>query len=130
MIYLGCGLILVAIGVIWLISPAKQPNRVYGYLSYLAQVNKASFKFARKKASLYNILFGMIQTILGIIIHLIGWDRYFLIWLLTFYLFIIFPIIWTEKSLQRFLKENGSLPPDYVEPDQVKRTRTKGFRDK
>jgi hypothetical protein len=68
-IYVACGLIMMVIGILWLISPAKRPNRIYGYLSYLAQVNKESFKFAQRRASLYCILFGLIQVVIGLIIH-------------------------------------------------------------
>ena len=100
MIYVACGLIMMVIGILWLISPAKRPNRIYGYLSYLAQVNKESFKFAQRRASLYYILFGLIQVVIGLIIHFLNWDRYFLIWLLTFYLFILLPIVYTQKSLK------------------------------
>ena len=128
MIYVACGLIMMVIGILWLISPAKRPNRIYGYLSYLAQVNKESFKFAQRRASLYCILFGLIQVVIGLIIHFLNWDRYFLIWLLTFYLFILLPIVYTEKSLKKFLLKRHELPPDYVDPDKVKRQRTKGFR--
>lgn len=120
---------MMAVGLIWLISPAKRPNQIYGYLSYLAQVNKASFKFAQRRASFYCLLFGFIQFVIGLIIHLLNADRFFLIWLLTFYIFIILPIVWTEKSLQKFLKARNELPPDYVEPDKVKHHRTKGFKD-
>ena len=130
MIYVACGLIMMVIGILWLISPAKKPNRIYGYLSYLAQVNKESFKFAQRSASLYCILFGLIQVVIGLIIHFLNWDRYFLIWLLTFYLFILLPIVYTEKSLKKFLLKRHELPHDYVDPDQVKRQRTKGFRDR
>ena len=129
MIYVACGLVMVAVGLIWLITPAKRPNRIYGYLSYLAQVNQDSFKFAQKRASWYCILFGFIQALLGVIIHYLNWDRYFLIWLLTFYLFILLPIVYTEKSLKTFLSKPHELPHDYVDPDQVKHKRTKGFRD-
>lgn len=130
MIYVACGLIMMVIGILWLISPAKRPNRIYGYLSYLAQVNKESFKFAQRRASLYCILFGLIQVVIGLIIHFLNWDRYFLIWLLTFYWFILLPIVYTEKSLKKFLLKRHELPPDYVDPDKVKRQRTKGFRDR
>ncbi|MGO5501352.1 SdpI family protein [Lactobacillus amylovorus] len=130
MIYVACGLIMMVIGILWLISPAKRPNRIYGYLSYLAQVNKESFKFAQRRASLYCILFGLIQVVIGLIIHFLNWDRYFLIWLLTFYLFILLPIVYTEKSLKKFLLKRHELPPDYVDPDKVKRQRIKGFRDR
>jgi uncharacterized membrane protein len=129
-IYVACGLIMMVIGILWLISPAKRPNRIYGYLSYLAQVNKESFKFAQRRASLYCILFGLIQVVIGLIINFLNWDRYFLIWLLTFYLFILLPIVYTEKSLKKFLLKRHELPPDYVDPDKVKRQRTKGFRDR
>lgn len=129
MIYIACGAVMIALGIIWLISPAKKPNRIYGYLSYLAQVNQESFKYAQRVASYWLLLFGAIQVILGLIIHFLNWDRYFLIWLLTFYLFILFPIIWTEKSLKKFLQKRGQLPRDYVDPDKVKKHRTKGFKD-
>lgn len=129
MIYIACGSVMMVVGLIWLISPAKRPNQIYGYLSYLAQVNKASFKFAQRRASLYCLLFGFIQFVIGLIIHLLNADRFFLIWLLTFYIFIILPIVWTEKSLQKFLKARNELPPDYVEPDKVKHHPTKGFKD-
>ena len=130
MIYVACGLIMMVIGILWLISPAKRPNRIYGYLSYLAQVNKESFKFAQRRASLYCILFGLIQVVIGLIIHFLNWDRYFLIWLLTFYLFILLPIVYTKKRKKKFLLKRHELPPDYVDPDKVKRQRTKGFRDR
>ncbi len=100
MIYVACGSVMMVIGIIWLISPVKRPNRIYGYLSYLAQVNKESFKFAQKRASWYCILFGLIQAVIGVIIHFLNWDRYFLVWLLTFYLFILLPIVYTEKKFE------------------------------
>lgn len=129
MIYLACGILLMIIGAMWLIVPAKTPNRLYGYLSYLAQVSKASFKFAQKNAGLCYLLFGFIQFILGIVIHILNWDRFFILWLLTFYFFILWPIILTEKSLKKFLLKNKELPPDYIEPDRIKHHRTKGFKD-
>lgn len=76
------------------------------------------------------LLFGLIQFLLGLGIHLLRWDRYFLIWLLTFYLFILAPIILTEKKLQAFLRARHELPHDYIEPDKIKHTRVKGFKDK
>ncbi|MBI0033783.1 MULTISPECIES: SdpI family protein [Lactobacillus] len=130
MIYIACGSIMIVVGLLWLISPPKRPRPFYSYYSYLAQVNKASFKFAQHKASYYFIIFGLIQLVLGIGIHLLKWDRYFLLWLLTFYLFIIFPIMATEKSLKSFLQKRHELPADYVDPDKVKKERTKGFRDR
>lgn len=129
-IYIACGAVMMVIGIIWLISPAKKPNRIYGYLSYLAQVNKDSFKFAQKRASYSLIAVGVLQMILGVIIYLLNWDRFFLIWLLTFYLFILIPIVYTEKSLKQFLIKRNELPHDYVDPDKIKRKRTKGFKDR
>ena len=129
MIYIACGCVMVVVGIIWLISPAKKPNRLYGYLSYLAQVNSTSFKYAQKVASYWLLLFGTIQVVLGMMIYFWNWDRYFLLWLLTFYLFILFPIICTEKSLKSFLQKRGQLPRDYVDPDKIKKKRTKGFKD-
>lgn len=130
MIYIACGSIMIVIGLIWLISPAKKRCPFYGYSSYLAQVNKASFSFAQRRASGYFILFGLIQLLIGIGIYFLNWDRYFLLWLLTFYLFIIFPIMATEKSLKKFLLKRHQLPADYTDPDKVRRDKTKGFRDR
>ena len=85
MIYIGCGVIMFVIGVIWLIAPSPNPNRIYGYMSYLASVNEASYQYAQKVARNYFILFGLIQTLLGLGIHffalgslLFNLDAYFL----------------------------------------------------
>lgn len=122
---------MMAVGLIWLISPAKKPNRLYGYLSYLARTNRASFKFAQKRASFSLLLFGAIQVGLGVIIHLLGWDRFFILWLLTFYLFVIWAVVWTEKSLKKFLISRHELPADYVDPDKrPHKSRVKGFKDR
>lgn len=129
MIYVACGSLMMAVGLIWLISPAKKPNRLYGYLSYLSQTNQSSFKFAQKRSSLYFLLFGFIQIILGLAIHMVHFDRFFMLWLLTFYIFPLLPMIFTEKSLKKFLAQKGELPHDYVDPDKVKNQKTKGFKD-
>lgn len=130
MIYIACGSIILVVGILWLINPPKKPYPLYGYYSYLAQVNKASFRFAQKRACFYFIIFGGIQLLLGIGIHFLNWDRYFLLWLLTFYLFLLFPIMATEKSLKQFLLKRHELPCDYTDPDKIKRVKTKGFRDR
>lgn len=128
-IYIACGSIIVVVGLLWLICPAKRPNHLYGYFSYLAQVNKYSFHFAQIRASLNFIFFGSIQLLLGIGIHILKWDKYFFLWLLTFYLFLIFPIMATEKNLKKFLLDHHELPKDYVDPDNVRQGRTKGFKN-
>lgn len=130
MIYIAFGSIIMVVGLIWLINPSKKPNPLYGYYSYLAQVNKSSFQFAQKRASLYFLLFGGIQILIGLLIHFLKWDRYFILWLLTFYLFLVFSIMATEKDLKKFLIDRHELPGDYIDPDKVKHERTKGFRDK
>lgn len=129
MIYVACGLILMALGICWMVVPAKRPCRFYGYLSYLATVNNHSFKYAQKQAAKYNLLFGAIQAILGLLIHWLGWDRYFIIWLITFVFFIILPFVYTEKALKKYLLARHELPADYVEPDQIKHKKVKGFKD-
>lgn len=130
MIYLACGAIIFAVGVTWLFFPAKRPNRMYGYLSYLAVTNQESFKLAQKLATKYFIIFGVIQMILGYGIYRLGWDNYFIIWLLTFYFFIIFPLIIVETKLQNYLKAKHELPHDYVKLDEIKKKKVKGFKDK
>ncbi|RMC25033.1 MULTISPECIES: SdpI family protein [unclassified Lactobacillus] len=130
MIYIACGSIIITVGLLWLVYPAEHPNHFYGYFSYLAQVNKHSFHFAQVRASLNFIFFGLIQLSLGVGIRLLNWDKYFFLWLLTFYLFLIFPIMATEKSLKKFLLDRHELPADYIDPDDVRQGRTKGFKNR
>lgn len=129
MIFIACGSVMIAVGLLWLISPARRPNRIYGYMSYLASANKASFHLAQKTASWAAIATGAIAVLLGLLIHFGHADRFFIIWLLLLPLFILAPILFTEKKLQSFLKKRHELPADYVEPDQVKHHKTKGFKD-
>ena len=129
MIYVACGLIMMIVGLLWFLVPAKSQDRLSGYLSYLAQTNKDSFQFAQKMGARYNFLVGLVQFLLGLAIHFLGGDKYFLVWLLTFVIFIIIPFALTEKSLQKFLQKRHELPHDYVKPDEVKRQKVKGFRD-
>ena len=130
MIYLACGGIMFAVGITWLFIPSKTPNRMYGYLSYLAVTNKESFKLAQKWGRNYFILFGLIQMVLGYFIYRLNWDKYFIIWLLTFYLFIIAPLMIVETKLQNYLREHHQLPHDYVKLDEIKKKKIKGFKDK
>ena len=60
---------------------------------------------------------------------MVHFDRFFMLWLLTFYIFPLLPMIFTEKSLKKFLAQKGELPHDYVDPDKVKHQKTKGFKD-
>ena len=69
----------VVIGVIWLIAPSPNPNRIYGYMSYLASVNEASYQYAQKVARNYFMLFGLIQTLLGLGIHFLHFINFFLV---------------------------------------------------
>lgn len=130
MIFAGLGAIIMVVGLLWLISPAKRPNRLYGYSSYLANVNQASFKRAQRQASLFLLLSGAVAIVLGLLIHYwLHWDRFFIIWLLTGWLFVVLPIVATEDYLYKFLQKRGDLPADYVKPDAVKHKRVKGFKD-
>lgn len=130
MIYAGLGAILIVIGVLWLINPAKRPNRIYGYSSHLANVNSNVFKHAQRQAGLYMLASGFAAMLLGLLIHyLLHWDRFFIIWLLTCWLFIVLPVAATEDYLYKFLQKRGELPAGYVKPDEVKHERVKGFKD-
>ena len=117
------------VGFLWYVAPARRPDRLYGYISYLAQTNKDSFQFAQKMGARYNFLVGLVQFLLGLAIHFLGGDKYFIVWLLTFVIFIIIPFALTEKSLQKFLQSRHELPHDYVKPDDIKHQKVKGFRD-
>ncbi|MCI1290234.1 MAG: SdpI family protein [Lactobacillus sp.] len=130
MIYAGLGGVIIAVGLLWLINPAKRPNRIYGYSSHLANVNQTVFKQAQRRASLYLLLSGLVALLLGMLIHyLLHWDRFFIIWLLTGWLFIVLPVAATEDYLYKLLQKRGELPADYIKPDEVKHERVKGFKD-
>ena len=96
---------MIAVGLLWLISPAKRLNRLYGYMSYLASVNKDSFRLAQKIASWASIATGALAVLIGLLIHFLHADRYFFLWLLLVPLFILAPILFTEKKLQSFLRK-------------------------
>lgn len=104
MLYIACGIILFMIGLIWLISPAKKPNNLYGYVSYLAMVSEEGFKFAQKSAAKYFMLYGSIQFGLGLIIHFLKWDGCIVLWLLTFLFIYNFSFYQYRKSITAFLK--------------------------
>lgn len=129
MIYFACGAILAVVGILWLISPAKTPNPLYGYLSYLARQTQESFRYAQKVSSWSNIGIGSLGMCLGLIIHFLHWDRFFILWLITVPLLILIPIMITETNLKKFLIRRHQLPSDYIDPDKVTHKRVKGFKD-
>ncbi|MDO4912095.1 MAG: hypothetical protein Q3960_00905 [Lactobacillus sp.] len=128
MIYLACGAISFVIGLLWKIYPSPRPNVVYGYYSVLAKMHRDGYRYSQKIAANYFMLAGLVQMALGAIIHLMHWDKFFLIWILTFWIFWIAAMIQVEKKLTDFLIQKGELPKDYHRPE-VKKQTVKGFRD-
>lgn len=131
MIYIYCGSIILIIGVLFLIAPPKRPSRIYGYLSYLAQINQAAFKYAQKVAGTTNVIVGLIQVGLGFLIHSANLDKMIFVWLITLPIFIVMMFIVTESKLKTFLAKRDELPTDYVNPDdRPSKQRTRGFHDR
>lgn len=130
MIYILCGSLILVIGILFFISPAKKPSRIYGYNSYLANQTPESFAYAQKVSRLTNVIVGLIQIGLGFLINIFNLNNFFLIWLITTPLFILPFFMVTEEKLRTFLKERDQLPPGYLKPDdRPKKPRTRGFKD-
>lgn len=130
MIYILCGSLLVFIGILFLIKPAKQPNKIYGYVSVLAQTNVESFRYAQKVAGITNLIVGLVQVGLGILITELRWNNFFIIWLLTLPLFVLMQYVVTEAKLEKFLQQQNQLPGNYQKVDQRKKDYVKGFKEK
>lgn len=117
MIYIFCGAIITVIGFLFLTKPAKEPSFLYGYTSYLATVTPEAFRLAQKWSRNTMLVCGPLQILVGFLIYRLGADRYILIWLLTFYIFILPIYVVTETKLKHYLEAEGQLPEDYVAPD-------------
>lgn len=102
-----------------------------GYQSYLAHTSDKTFFHAQKVAGKWFGLFALIQLALGLAIHyLLDWDQYVIVWLLTFYFFILIPLTLTEHELYQYLDRRHELPANYVKPDDRPLIRTKGLKDR
>ncbi len=130
MIYILSGSIILVVGLLFLIAPAKKPSQIYGYLSYLAQINPDSFKYAQKISRNTAIITGLIQIGLGTLIHQFKLDNLLFLWLVTVPVFILPFFMVTELKLKKFLLERDELPTDFQNPDdRPPKPRTRGFKD-
>lgn len=131
MIYLLSGSLILVIGVLFLLVPAQKPHKLYGYVTYLSQVNQDGFQYAQKVAGWTNVLTGLVQMGLGSLILLSGLNDWIFVWLLTTPIFFLVMFMVTEVKLEQFLKKRGELPHGYQKLDErPHKDYVKGFKNK
>ncbi|MEJ6348264.1 hypothetical protein R4Y45_03355 [Holzapfeliella sp. He02] len=132
MIYIYMGCLLVLMSLISFLMRYQKPGFLFGYRSYFSKMND---KFEQKAQTIYRrtcLIVGSIQIVLGSVIKWLNWDHYFLIWLLTFYLSIIFVYAITETRLRKLLVKNGIVSKEEIKKyDNTHQTKekVKGFKD-
>ena len=134
MVFIVVGAIILVIGLKYLIWPAKHPEEVVAYKSYLASTSPAAFAYAQKEARNVHLVLGGGTLLLGIFIHWLHWDNFFIIWLFLSVLITVSIFAYVETKLKKYLIKRHELPRDYVDPDENlayrQHHRVKGLRDR
>ncbi|KRL14303.1 hypothetical protein [Schleiferilactobacillus perolens] len=134
MIFVWVGGIILAIGVKYVFWPAKRADEIVAYKSYLASTNEAAFKYAQQQARNAHLIIGGGTLLLGLFIHWLHWDNFFIIWLFLSVLLTVGIFAYVETKLKKYLIDRDELPRDYVDPDNnlahKRRHRTIGLRDR
>lgn len=79
MVFYLVGLILCAIGVLYLVFPSKQRVNKYGYRTQRAKMSDKSYEFAQKEASKTFLLIGIPTFIVGFLLKQFGFVHFFII---------------------------------------------------
>ncbi|BDR56458.1 hypothetical protein [Xylocopilactobacillus apis] len=125
MIFVYCGFVMIALAIIFQIIKPKRSIKIYGYYSYLANVNEDSYQYAQKMAKLYLILCGAGQLILGIMIHILKLDRLVYLWIFAEMLLILSYYAFVEQKLTVKLKKENKFPIGYQSLDERERKKIK-----
>lgn len=113
MIYLISGLLIFAMGLFYLIHPAKSPTRVYSYRSELATATRSGFYLAQRWCRNAFLFVGAIELLLGFIVTYFHLTYFEGAWTLTVYLAIAVIFLHTEVKLRHYLMRIGQLPAAY-----------------
>jgi hypothetical protein len=80
------------------------------------------------------LIIGGGTLLLGLFIHWLHWDNFFIIWLFLSVLLTVGIFAYVETKLKKYLIDRDELPRDYVDPDNnlahKRRHRTIGLRDR
>ncbi|WP_179395000.1 hypothetical protein [Lacticaseibacillus absianus] len=135
MILIFAGAVQVALGLLFWVYPAKHVSGFYGYTSYLASITPTGYAKSQRWARQALLVTGALEVGAGLLIHQLGWDRLFLLWMIVA-VFLFLPMFtYTERRLKAYLRETDQLPVDYVDPDEAlkhksKRRYEEGLRDR
>lgn len=102
MIFLGLGLIVFIIGLLFFIFPARKISFWYGYRTYLARQSQKHWQYAQKVSSHNFLLFGTIMLGIGLFLKFTGRTHFFLLEIMIAPLFLIPIFAFTETKLQKF----------------------------
>ncbi|ERL66374.1 hypothetical protein [Schleiferilactobacillus shenzhenensis] len=134
MVFIYVGAIILVIGLKYLVWPAKRTDAMVAYKSYLASTNAAAYAYAQQQARNAHLAIGGGTVLLGIFIHWLHWDNFFIIWLFLSVLITVSIFAYVETKLKKFLIKRHELPRDYVDPDENLAYRqhhqVKGLRDR
>lgn len=102
MIFLYIGILLLIIGLLFRLFPAKRINRLYGYHSFYAEKSSAHWQYAQKISGTMFLLMGCLMTGIGWFLKATDHTNFFLLEMLL----LVFPIIpiftVTESKLKQF----------------------------
>ncbi len=107
MIFLVIGWIILLIGLLFLLFPAKEGSRLYGYRSYLAQKSNLHWHYAQKMSSRFFLLCGSCMVVIGSLLKYTGHTNFFLVEILALPWFVAPMFGFIETKLTKFDQKQG-----------------------
>ncbi|WP_125604255.1 hypothetical protein [Lapidilactobacillus bayanensis] len=110
MVYLICGMVMLIIGILNSIRPAKTSHDLHSYSSMLAMVSPQGFYYAQRWCRNAFLTIGLIELMLGALVNHFDLNQYTSLWLVTIVFSIALIILHTESQLKHYLMRMGQLP--------------------
>lgn len=125
MIFIYCGSLKIALAIVFQIIKPRRDIKIYGYYSYLAGLDEDIYLYAQKVAKGYLFFGGLVQLLLGLLIHFFKLDRLVYLWLFAEMLVIISYYAFVEHKITVKLKKEDKFPADYQTLDERERKKIK-----
>ena len=125
MIFIYCGLLKVALVFCFQIIKPRRDIKIYGYYSYLAGLNDNIYLYAQKVSKKYLLCCGLIQFLLGLLIHFLKLDRLVYLWLFVETIVILSYYAFVEQKITIRLKKENSFPLGYQSLDEREQKKIK-----
>ena len=105
MIFYFVGLVLTAIGLVYLIFPSKKMENKYGYRTGRAKMSSASYAYAQKQASRNFLMIGIITFLIGFLLKQFGLVQFFIVEVFLIIIPITRVFYLIERNLEKFNDE-------------------------